>query len=79
GSKPGSKTTSGDNTPQYPVTMYLPGHDDPATEDEAKVERIRTLNREMIAAGVRKFACAALHNVHSPRRSTLVAAFRRLP
>ena len=43
--------------PQYLVTIYLPDNYDPATEDEAKVEKIHALNREMIAAGVRKFAC----------------------
>ena len=43
--------------PQYLVTGYLPDNYDPSAEDEAKVKEIHALNREMIAAGVRKFAC----------------------
>ena len=42
--------------PQYLVSGYLPDNFDPSTQDEATVEAIHTLNREMIAAGVRKFA-----------------------
>ena len=43
--------------PQYLVTGYLPDDFDPSAHDEAMVEQIHALNREMIAAGVRKFAC----------------------
>ena len=43
--------------PQYLVSGYLPDNFDPSTQDEATVEAIHALNREMIAAGVRKFAC----------------------
>jgi hypothetical protein len=43
--------------PQYLVSGYLPDNFDPSTVDEAMVEEIHALNREMIAAGVRKFAC----------------------
>ncbi|HYK20635.1 MAG TPA: YciI family protein [Pyrinomonadaceae bacterium] len=43
--------------PQYLVAGYLPDNFDPSTQDEAMVEKIHALNREMIAAGVRKFAC----------------------
>jgi hypothetical protein len=43
--------------PQYLVSGYLPDNFDPSTQDEAAVEEIHALNREMIAAGVRKFAC----------------------
>jgi hypothetical protein len=43
--------------PQYLVNGYLPDNYDPSTQDEAMVEEIHALNREMIAAGVRKFAC----------------------
>jgi hypothetical protein len=50
------KTTSGDNMPHYLVALYLPENYDPSGEDPAKVEEIHALNREMIAAGVRKFA-----------------------
>jgi hypothetical protein len=42
--------------PQYLVSGYLPDNFDPSTQDEATVEAIHALNREMIAAGVRKFA-----------------------
>ena len=42
--------------PQYLVTGYLPDDFDPSTQDEAVMEEIHALNREMIAAGVRKFA-----------------------
>jgi hypothetical protein len=42
--------------PQYLVTGYLPDDFDPSTQDEATIEGIHALNREMIAAGVRKFA-----------------------
>ena len=42
---------------QYLVCNYLPDNFDPSTITEAMMEEIRALNREMIAAGVRKFAC----------------------
>src|SRR5689334_11909487 len=42
--------------PQYLVSGYLPDDFDPSTMSEATVEEIHALNREMIAAGVRKFA-----------------------
>src|SRR5215470_1475209 len=43
--------------PQYLVSGYLPDNYDPSVETEATMEAIHALNREMIAAGVRKFAC----------------------
>ena len=43
--------------PQYLFAGYLPDNFDPSTQDEAMVAEIHALNREMIAAGVRKFAC----------------------
>ena len=43
--------------PQYLISGYLPDNFDPSAQDEAMVEGIHALNREMIAAGVRKFAC----------------------
>ncbi|HJY28121.1 MAG TPA: YciI family protein [Pyrinomonadaceae bacterium] len=43
--------------PQYLLAGYLPDDFDPSAQDEAMVEKIHALNREMIAAGVRKFAC----------------------
>ena len=42
---------------QYLVAGYLPDDFDPSTVDEAMVREIHGLNKEMIAAGVRKFAC----------------------
>jgi hypothetical protein len=43
--------------PQYLVCNYMPDDFDPSTVTEAMIEQIHALNREMIAAGVRKFAC----------------------
>jgi len=51
------KTILGDDMPQYLVSGYLPDNYDPSAETEATIEAIHALNREMIAAGVRKFAC----------------------
>ena len=42
--------------PQYLVSGYLPDNYDPSTETEETIEANHALNREMIAAGVRKFA-----------------------
>lgn len=52
--------------PQYLVTGYLPDDFDPSAQDEAMVEEIHALNREMIAAGVRRFACG-LGSAHTLR------------
>ena len=43
--------------PQYLVCNYMPDDFDPSTVTEGMMEEIHALNREMIAAGVRKFAC----------------------
>ena len=43
--------------PQYLVAGYLPDDFDPSTVDEAVGDRIHALNKEMIAAGVRIYAC----------------------
>ena len=43
--------------PQYLVAGYLPDDFDPSKMDEAAGRAIHELNKEMIAAGVRKFAC----------------------
>ncbi|HXB69043.1 MAG TPA: YciI family protein [Candidatus Acidoferrales bacterium] len=43
--------------PQYLVANYLPDEFDPSTVTEAMIEEIHALNRELIAAGVRKFSC----------------------
>ena len=48
---------TGEAMPQYLVCNYLPDDFDPSTVTEAMMEEIHALNREMIAAGVRKFAC----------------------
>ena len=52
--------------PQYLVSGYLPDNFDPSTQDEAMVEEIHALNREMIAAGVRKYA-GGLGSTHTLR------------
>src|SRR5262249_49415779 len=43
--------------PQYLVAGYIPDDFDPSQVDEAMGRNIHALNKEMIAAGVRKFAC----------------------
>ena len=43
--------------PQYLVISYLPDDFDPSKENPDVFEKVYALNREMIAAGVRKFAC----------------------
>lgn len=43
--------------PQYMVAVYHPDNYDPSLEGEAMIREIHALNREMIAAGVRKLAC----------------------
>ena len=43
--------------PKYFVAGYLPDDFDPSQMDEAVGREIHALNKEMIAAGVRKFAC----------------------
>jgi hypothetical protein len=43
--------------PQYLVAIYRPDAYDASVETEAMTEAIHALNREMIAAGARKFAC----------------------
>ena len=42
---------------QYLVAIYRPDDYDPSVETEATIEEIYALNRELIAAGARKFAC----------------------
>src|SRR6202167_4159194 len=41
--------------PQYLVAIHHPDDFDPSVETEAMMEEIHALNREMIAAGARKF------------------------
>jgi hypothetical protein len=45
------------NMPQFLVAIYHPDNYAPSVEDEAMINDIHALNKEMIAAGVRKFAC----------------------
>ena len=52
--------------PQYLISTYLPRDFDPSLVTEETIEAIHALNREMIAAGVRKFACGL-----SPKAVTL--------
>ena len=42
--------------PHYLIAGYLPDDFDPSTQDPAVIEEIHALNREMIAADVRRFA-----------------------
>jgi hypothetical protein len=54
------KTVTGEKEkvmPQYLVANYLPDDFDPSTVTETMIEEIHALNRELIAAGARKFAC----------------------
>jgi hypothetical protein len=67
------KTITGEKImPQYLVANYLPDDFDPSTVTEAMIEEIHALNREMIAAGVRKFACgiSAAANAKTVRKKT---------
>ena len=43
--------------PQYLVAVYHRDDYDPSVEPEEMIEEIHALNRELIAAGARKFAC----------------------
>jgi hypothetical protein len=52
--------------PHYLVAIYHPDDFDPSVETEATINEIHALNREMIAAGARKFA-AGLSGASSAR------------
>src|SRR5215468_3697631 len=43
--------------PQYLVANYLADDFDPVHRNRSMIEEIHALNRELIAAGMRKFAC----------------------
>ena len=43
--------------PHYLISGYLPDDFDPSTVDDAMGHNIHALNKEMIAAGVRTYAC----------------------
>src|SRR5262252_3891075 len=58
--------------PQYMVAVYHPDDFDPSTVTDVTIEEIHALNREMIAAGVRKFACgiSPVANAKTLRKQT---------
>ena len=58
--------------PPYLVATDLPDDYDPSVETEAAIEERYALNRELIAAGVRKFACgiAPPANAKTVRKQT---------
>jgi hypothetical protein len=58
--------------PQYLIANYLPDDFDPSAVTEVMIEEIHALNREMIAAGVRKFACgiSPASNAKTVRKQT---------
>jgi hypothetical protein len=51
--------------PYYLVANYLADDFDPSTVTEAMIEEIHALNRELTAAGVRKFACGISPAAHA--------------
>jgi hypothetical protein len=53
--------------PHYLISGYLPENFDPSAMDDAMMEGIYAVNREMIAAGVRRFAggLGAAHTLRS--------------
>lgn len=51
--------------PLYLIASYLPDDFDPSTLTEANIEAIHALNREIVAAGIEKFACGL-----TPARNT---------
>jgi len=55
--EPAGKLFQEKTMPQYLVNGYLPDDFDPSQMDESVGLAIHALNKEMIAAGVRKFAC----------------------
>lgn len=54
--------------PQYLISTYIPDDFDPSLVTAETIEAIHALNREITAAGVRKFACGL-----SPKAVTLRA------
>jgi hypothetical protein len=57
---------------QYLVAIYHPDDYDPSVETEATIEEIHALNRELQAAGARKFACglSTANSARSLRRQS---------
>ena len=51
--------------PQFLVAGYQPDNFDPSTVTEEMIEEIHAFNRELIAAGVRKFACGISPAAHA--------------
>lgn len=60
--------------PQFVISGYLPKDFDPSTMDEAMIEGIHALNREMDAAGITKFAggLGATHTVRAQSNGDVV-------
>lgn len=58
--------------PQYLIANYLPDDFDPSTVTEEMIKEIHAVNREMIAAGIRKFACgiSPANNAKTVRKQT---------
>lgn len=60
--------------PQFVISGYLPKNFDPSTVDEAMIEGIHALNREMDAAGITKFSggLGATHTVRAQANGDVV-------
>jgi hypothetical protein len=61
--------------PHYLISGYLPADFDPSAVTQAQVDEIHALNREMVKAGVRRFAggLGAAHTLRSqPNGEVLV-------
>jgi hypothetical protein len=68
--------------PQYLVSDYLPDNFDPSTQDEATIEAIHALSREMIACGRQKIRLRCARSdfaLPNGREGLLVRAAHRLP
>jgi hypothetical protein len=57
GNRPGGRPLQEKTMTQYLVAIQHPNDYKPSLEDTTMIEDISALNREMIAAGVRLFAC----------------------
>jgi hypothetical protein len=60
--------------PHFVISGYLPENFDPSAVDEAMVEGIHTLNRQMDAAGITKFSggLGASHTVRAQANGDVV-------
>jgi hypothetical protein len=55
-SHPPGRSSTGEDMPQYLVSIQLPDNYDPSREDEAVIRDVHALNEEMDAVGIRLFA-----------------------